>query len=86
MFKEYKNQLTNNLLEHFHKVNEIHYHNVRRNNVNFKIRYCRTSQKRFTMCVIVSRLWNDMCTGLKMGNTVYQFKKEMQMLVKYSSQ
>ena len=45
MYKAFHNSLPANLLSYFKKVNGSHNHNTRNNNLNFKVRYRRTTKK-----------------------------------------
>ena len=45
MYKVSNNLLTANLLSHFKKVNESHYHNTGKNKNNFNIRFARTTKR-----------------------------------------
>ena len=52
MFKVYNNQFPRHLLCFFDRVYDSHNHNTRTNVNNFKIKYCRTSQKASCISVI----------------------------------
>ena len=53
MYKAFHNSLPANLLSYFKKVNGSHNHNIRNNNLNFKVRYRRTTKKHY---VFVSKV------------------------------
>ena len=59
MYKVYNSLLPANILLYFQKVNASHYHNVRKNNSNFKIRFSRTAKKSDCISVKGPKIWND---------------------------
>ena len=74
MFKVYNNQFPRHLLSFFKRVYDIHNHNTRKNVNNFKIKYCRTSQKASCISVIGPKLWNNLHSDLQCSKSISRFK------------
>ena len=51
MYKVFNNSLPNKLLVYFKNVYDCHQHNTRKKNVNFKIRFSRTTMKATSLCM-----------------------------------
>ena len=85
MFKAFHNSLPANLLSYFKKVNGSHNHNTRNNNLNFKVRYRRTTKKELSICVKGSKMWNYLSPDIKLSRNVNAFKKMLKssLLEKY---
>ena len=75
MYKAFHNSLPANLLSYFKKVNGSHNHNTRNNNLNFKVRYRRTTKKALSICVKGSKMWNSLSPDIKLSRNVNAFKK-----------
>ena len=73
MYKAFHNSLglPANLLSYFKNVN----HNTRNNNLNFKVRYRRTTRKALSICVKGSKMWNSLSRDIKLSRNVNAFKK-----------
>ena len=66
MFKVYNNQCPRHMLCFFERVYyDSDNHNTRKNVNNFKIKYCRTSQKASCISVIGPKLWNNLHSDLQ---------------------
>ena len=74
MFKVYNNQFPRHLLCFFDRVYDSHNHNTRKNVNNFKIKYCRTSQKASCISVIGPKLWNNLHSDLQCSKSISRFK------------
>ena len=74
MFKVYNNQFPHHLLCFFDRVYDSHNHNTRKNVNNFKIKYCRTSQKASCISVIGPKLWNNLHSDLQCSKSISRFK------------
>ena len=74
MFKVYNNQFPRHLLCFFDRVYDSHNHNTRKNVNNFKIKYCRTSQKGSCISVIGPKLWNNLHSDLQCSKSISRFK------------
>ena len=81
MYKVFNNSLPNNLLVYFKKVNDCHEHNTRKNNVNFKIRFSRTTMKATSLCMKAPKLWNELCNSVKLCTSVQEFKHKYKILL-----
>ena len=75
MYKAFHNSLPANLLSYFKKVNGSHNHSTRNNNLNFKVRYRRTTKKALSICVRGSKMWNSLSPDIKLSRNVNAFKK-----------
>ena len=75
MYKAFHNSLPANLLSYFKKVNGSHNHSTRNNNLNFKVRYRRTTKKALSICVSGSKMWNSLSPDNKLSRNVNAFKK-----------
>ena len=54
----------------------IHNHNTRNNNLNFKVRYRRTTKKALIICVKgTQNMWNSLSPDIKLSRNVNAFKK-----------
>ena len=80
-FSNIHNSLPANLLSYFKKVNGSHNHNTRNNNLNFKVRYRRTTKKALRICVKGSKMWNSLSPDIKLSRNVNAFKKMFQQLL-----
>ena len=74
MFKVYNNQFPRHLLCFFDRVYDSHNHNTCKNVNNFKIKYCRTSQKASCISVIGPKLWNNLHSDLQCSKSISHFK------------
>ena len=74
IFKVYNNQFPRHLLRFFDIVYDSHNHNTRKNVNNFKIKYCRTSQKASCISVIGPKLWNNLHSYLQCSKSIFRFK------------
>ena len=81
MYKVFNNSLPNNLLVYFKKVNDCHEHNTRKNNVNFKIRFSRTTMKATSLCTKAPKMWNELCNSVKLCTSVQDFKHKYKILL-----
>ena len=81
MYKVFNNSLPNNLLVYFKKVNDCHEHNTRKNNVNFKIRFSRTTMKATSLCMKAPKMWNELCNSVKLCTSVQEFKHKYKILL-----
>ena len=75
MYKAFHNSLPANLLSYFKKVNGSHIHRTRNNNLNFKVRYRRTTKKALSVCVRGCKMWNSLSPDIKLSRNVNAFKK-----------
>ena len=75
VFKVYNNQFPpRHLLCFFERVYDSHNHNTCKNVNNFKIKYCRTSQKASCISVIGPKLWNNLHSDLQCSKSISRFK------------
>ena len=74
MFKVYNNQFPRHLLCFFDRVYHSHNYNTRKNVNNFKMKYCRTSQKASCISVIGPKLWNNLHSDLQCSKSISRFK------------
>ena len=81
MYKVFNNSLPNNLLVYFKKVNDCHEHNTRKNNVNFKIGFSRTTMKATSLCMKAPKMWNELCNSVKLCTSVQEFKHKYKILL-----
>ena len=81
MYKVFNNSLPNNLLVYFKKVYDCHEHNTRNNNVNFKIRFSRTTMKATSLCMEAPKMWNELCNSVKLCTSVQEFKHKYKILL-----
>ena len=81
MYKVFNNSLPNNLLVYFKKVYDCHEHNTRNNNVNFKIRFSRTTMKATSLCMKAPKMWNELCNSVKLCTSVQEFKHKYKILL-----
>ena len=75
MYKAFHNSLPANVLSYFKKVNGSHNHSTRNNNLNFKVRYRRTTKKALSICVRGSKMWDSLSPDIKISRNVNAFKK-----------
>ena len=75
MYKAFHNSLPANVLSNLKKVNGSHNHSTRNNNLNFKVRYRRTTKKALSICVRGSKMWNSLSPDIKLSRNVNAFKK-----------
>lgn len=81
MYKVFNNSLPNNLLVYFKKVYDCHQHNTRKNNVNFKIRFSRTTMKATSLCMKAPKMWNELCNSVKLCSSVQEFKHKYKIFL-----
>ena len=81
MYKVFNNSLPNNLLVYFKKVYDCHQHNTRKNNVNFKIRFSRTTMKATSLCMKAPKMWNELCNSVKLCFSVQEFKHKYKIFL-----
>ena len=67
----YNNLLPANIMLYFQKVNASHYHNIRKKNCNFKIRFSRNTKKAECIRVKGSKMWNYLSTDIKLCNSIF---------------
>ena len=75
MYKAFHISLPANLLSYCKQVNGSHNHGTRNNNLNFKVRYRRTTKKALSICVRGSKMWNSLSPDIKLSRNVNAFKK-----------
>ena len=75
MYKAFHNSLPANLLSYFKFFYGSHNHSTRNNNLNFKVRYRRTTKKALSICVRGSKMWNSLSPDIKLSRNVNAFKK-----------
>ena len=73
MYKAFHNSLPAIVLSYFKKVNGSYNHNKRNNNLNFKVRYRRTTKKALSICVKGSKMWNSLSPDIKLSRNVNAF-------------
>ena len=85
MYKVFNNSLPNNLLVYVKKVYDCHEHNIRNNNVNFKIRFSRTTMKAASLCMKAPKMWNAIIAfhiySVKLCTSVQEFKHKYKILL-----
>ena len=81
MYKVFNNSLPNNLLVYFKKVYDCHQHNTRKKNVNFKIRFSRTTMKATSLCMKAPKMWNELCNSVKLCSSVQEFKHKYKIFL-----
>ena len=81
MYKVFNNSLPNNLLVYFKKVYDCHQHNTRKNNVNFKIRFSRTTMKATSLCMKAPKMWNELCNSVKLCSSVQELKHKYKIFL-----
>ena len=81
VYKVFNYSLPNNLLVYFKQVHDCHQHNTRKNNVNFKIRFSRTTMKATCLCMKAPKIWNELCNSVKLCNSVQEFKHKYKLLL-----
>ena len=75
MYTAFHNSLPANLLSYLKKVNGSHNHSTRNNNLNFKVRYRRTTKKALSICVKGSKMWNSLSSDIKLSRNVQEILK-----------
>ena len=63
------------------KVYDCHQHNTRKNNVNFKIRFSRTTMKATSLCMKAPKMWNELCNSVKLCSSVQEFKHKYKIFL-----
>ena len=81
MYKVFNNSLPNKLLVYFKKVYDCHQHNTRKNNVNFKIRFSRTTMKATSLCMKAPKMWIELCNSVKLCSSVQEFKHKYKIFL-----
>lgn len=73
MYRVSNNDLPPHIQNRFKIVNMTHTHRTRQC-LDFKIQYCRTKQKSFSLSVLGPNLWNKLPTNLKQASNCHTFK------------
>ena len=75
MYKPFHISFPANLLSYFKNANGSHNHNTRNNNLNFKVRYRRTTKKALSIFDKGSKMWNSLRPNIELTRNVNAFKK-----------
>ena len=75
MYRVYNKLLPAHIMSYFKTINACHNHNVRMKNCNLKIWFSRTNKKSECISVKGPKLWNDLSADIKLGNSMFTFKK-----------
>ena len=76
MSQRRKNACVANLLGWYNEL-----HNTRENNVNFKIRFSRTTMKATSLCMKAPKMWNELCNSVKLCSSVQEFKHKYKIFL-----